>query len=39
MWLKRFGGPGKTMDDVAGEVTVVLRYNGEDGKSYLRVLI
>ena len=38
-WLERFGGPGKTMERVAGKGTVVLRDVGEDGKAYLRVLI
>lgn len=38
-WLERFGGPGRTIERVAGEGTVVLRDFGEDGKAYLRVLI
>lgn len=39
MWLERFGGPGKTIERVAGKGTVVLRDAGPDGKGYLRVLI
>lgn len=38
-WLERFGGPGKTMENVAGHGTVVLRDSGPGGKAYLRVLI
>ena len=38
-WLERFGGPGRTIDRVAGKGTVVLRETGEDGNAYLRVLI
>jgi hypothetical protein len=38
-WLERFGGPGRTIERVAGEGTVDLRDVGEDGKAYLRVLI
>ncbi|KAF3049266.1 hypothetical protein E8E11_000441 [Didymella keratinophila] len=38
-WLERFGGPGRTIEKVAGMGTVVLRDVGEDGKAYLRVLI
>jgi hypothetical protein len=39
LWLERFGGPGRTIERVAGKGTVVLRDVGEDGKAYLRVLI
>lgn len=38
-WLERFGGPGKTIDVVVGNETVVFREIGEDGNAYLRVLI
>ena len=38
-WLERFGGPGRTVERVAGKGTVVLRDVGEDGKAYLRILI
>lgn len=39
LWLERFGGPGKTTENVAGVGTVVLRDAGPDGKAYLRILI
>ena len=39
LWLERFGGPGKTLERVVGNETVVLRDVGPDGKGYLRVLI
>jgi hypothetical protein len=39
LWLERFGGPGKTLEKVAGKGMVVLRDFGEDGMAYLRVLI
>lgn len=39
LWLERLGGPGRTIERVAGKGTVVLRDVGGDGKAYLRVLI
>jgi heat shock protein HslJ len=39
LWLERSGGPGKVMEEVVSNGTVVLREVGPDGKGFLRVLI
>ncbi|KAH6625442.1 hypothetical protein C7974DRAFT_413960 [Boeremia exigua] len=39
LWLERYGGPGKRLERVVGNGTVVLREAALDGKGYLRVLI
>ncbi|KAF3009873.1 hypothetical protein E8E13_010693 [Curvularia kusanoi] len=39
LWLERFGGPGKSLEKVAGSDIAVLREEGPDGKGILRVLV
>ncbi|KAF9692924.1 hypothetical protein EKO04_009248 [Ascochyta lentis] len=39
LWLERFGGPGKMLDQFGGRGAVVKREAGLDGRGYLRVLI